>query len=59
MRAMFNFGDGLVVPNQKCVLTDDENVVFDEFLILEILNTMDKRNRIRYKKNEQQNTITV
>lgn len=51
MRAMFNFGDGLVVPNQKCVLTDDENVVFDEFLILEILNTMDKRNRIRYKKN--------
>ena len=34
MKAMYNFGDPLTVENQKCLLVDDENVVFDEFLIL-------------------------
>ncbi len=51
VQVMYNYGDKLNIGEQRCWLIDDDGVYFDQFLILEILNTMDKRNKITFKKD--------
>lgn len=42
---------------QISYLVDDDKVYFDELLILEILNSMEKRNNIKYTPNYSKKII--
>jgi hypothetical protein len=59
VKAFYNYGDPLYKSEQRCFLVDDENVYFDEFLILEILNSMEPKNGIRYEQDESERVINL
>jgi hypothetical protein len=58
-KAFYNYGDPLYKSDQRCYLIDDENVYFDEFLILEILNSMEQKNNIQYEQDEAKQVIKL
>jgi hypothetical protein len=58
-KAFYNYGDPLYKSDQRCYLIDDENVYFDEFLILEILNSMEQKNDIQYEQDEAKQVIRL
>jgi hypothetical protein len=59
VKAVYNFGDALFKAEQRCFLIDDANVYFDEFLILEILNSMEPKNGIRYSQDASRAVINL
>lgn len=55
----YNFGSPLTIDKQLCYLVSGDEVYFDEFFILSVLNSMDSRNKISYFQNSGNKTITI
>ncbi len=47
------------MKNQRCYLIDDDKIYFDEYLLLEILNSMDKKNGITFHQDQSKNVIVI
>lgn len=48
---VYNYGRSIKIPRQTCELTEGEDILFNEYMILEVLNSMPAENGISYTRS--------
>jgi hypothetical protein len=51
LTVIYNYGRPIRIKNQKVDLIDGDQVFFNEYMILEVLNSMPVENNIRYNRS--------
>lgn len=50
---VYNYGRGIRIPHQLCEIIEGDEMFFNEYMILEVLNSMPAENGIRYTRTEE------